>query len=92
MVIKPLAITDIKTSPNWRFSIELFDECHRIAIPPALMRAGRTSAGMSTIYHFAAAQVLRALTGAQPFGWLGSRSIPLPNLRERPRAKGKDAD
>ncbi|WP_130213476.1 hypothetical protein [Bradyrhizobium genosp. SA-3] len=30
-----------------------------------------------------------ALTGAQPFGWLGRRSIPLPHLREWPRAKGK---
>ncbi|MBP0111008.1 hypothetical protein [Bradyrhizobium vignae] len=92
MVIKPLAITDIKTSPNWRFSIELFNECHRIVVAPTLLRANRTSADMSTIYHFAAAQVLRTLTGAQPLRWLGSRSIPLPHLRERPRAKGKDAD
>ncbi|WP_157644515.1 hypothetical protein [Bradyrhizobium sp. WSM2793] len=91
MVIKPLAITCIKTSPNWKFLIEC-DECHRIVVSPTLLRAGRTSAGMSSLYHFAAAQVLRALTGAQPFGWLGSRSIRLPNLRERPRAKGKDAD
>lgn len=40
---------------------------------------------MSTVYQFAAAQVLRALIEAQPFHWLGSRSISLPI-----RANGRD--
>ncbi|MFK4505064.1 hypothetical protein LPJ38_36315 [Bradyrhizobium daqingense] len=31
----------------------------------------------------------RLQSGAQPFCWHGSRSIPLPNLRQLPQAKGK---
>jgi len=64
----------------------------RVTESPDAAGPCRPSAGMSTVYQFAAAQVLRALTGAQPFRWLGSRSIPLPHLREWPRAEGKDAD
>ncbi|UWU75757.1 hypothetical protein N2603_38195 [Bradyrhizobium huanghuaihaiense] len=50
-----------------------------------------TSAGMSIRLSLVRAQVLPALTGAWSFRWLVSRSIPLPHLRERPRAKCEDA-
>ncbi|RXH23636.1 hypothetical protein [Bradyrhizobium zhanjiangense] len=84
MVIKPLAITYIQTSQNWRFSIELFE-----SLFPDTFGAGRTSAGLSTVYQFAAAQVLRALTAAQSLPLVGRRSIPLLHLRERPQPNAK---
>ncbi|WP_146006679.1 hypothetical protein [Bradyrhizobium forestalis] len=67
--------------------IELFDECHRIV--PRRYLPARTGAGMSTLYQFAAAQMLRALTGVQPFRWLGSRSISLPTCADgiEPKAR-----
>jgi len=49
MAIKPQAITYIKKSMDWRFSIELFDAICRIVAPRKAPRAGRTSAGMSTV-------------------------------------------
>ncbi|MEK9281109.1 hypothetical protein MTR72_15970 [Bradyrhizobium sp. ISRA442] len=54
---------------------------------PDATGAARTSAGMSPVYQFAAAQVFRALAEAHPNCCLGSCLIPLPNSHERPRGK-----
>ncbi|MBB4423946.1 hypothetical protein GGD66_002490 [Bradyrhizobium sp. CIR48] len=46
---------------------------------------------MSINYQLPPSQLLWPLTGARPFRWLDSGSIPLAHFRERPRAKSKNA-
>ena len=75
----------------WQFFLDPFDEAQQqrvvlrlgSLIPnPAMLDTTGTSAGMSTVYQFAAAQVVRALAEAHPNCGLGSGSIPLPNSHE----------
>ena len=83
MVIKPLAIAYLKN-----LKLELLHRVDRCDVIECRFReasgAGRRSAGMSTVYRFATAEVFGALAEAHPNCCLGSGAIPLPNSHERP--------
>ena len=76
-MVKPLAITDIKTSPIRRFSIEFLDACHLIVVSRRYWgRPHQRWVCRSSIN--CGGEVLPALTGARSFRWFGSRSIHYP--------------